>query len=66
MALVVDPDMATEQEALLELNVHESFRWQDQATAGFARSVFDTTPTTFEPVTAFGANSSTRAITPKP
>jgi hypothetical protein len=40
-----------------EANVHESFRWQDQALAGYAPRVFDTTPTSFEPVMSFGANA---------
>lgn len=41
----------------MELNMHESFRWQDQDTAGYTAGVFDVTATSFEPVKQFGANS---------
>ena len=55
----VDPDITTDHEVLLEVNVHESFRWQDQFAPGYSAKVFDTTPYTFEPVMAFGANAFT-------
>lgn len=60
----VDPDIAVDHEAVLELNVHESFRWQDQAMPGYTAKVFDTTPSTFEPVMSFGASSAVLTIGP--
>ena len=42
---------------VLAVNMHESFRWMDEAGTGFTDGVFDATPTTFEPVLQFGANS---------
>jgi hypothetical protein len=62
--LAIDPNVAMDHEVLLELNVRESFRWQDQTAVGYAPGVFDTTPYTFEPVVAFGANSFSLAIGP--
>lgn len=62
--VAIDPDVTVDHEVLLDLNVHESFRWQDQSTAGYTAKVFDTTPYTFEPVMAFGANAFTLSIGP--
>lgn len=62
--LAIDPNVKQDHEVTLEINVHESFRWQDQPTAGYAAKVFDTTPYTFEPVMAFGANSFKLTIGP--
>jgi hypothetical protein len=39
-----------------EVNVHESYRWEDQDQPGYAKGVFDSTASTFEPVKAFGAS----------
>ncbi|HSO36237.1 MAG TPA: hypothetical protein VLT33_27105 [Labilithrix sp.] len=55
--VVIDPTVTSDQRVVCEVNVHESFRWQDQALAGYAARVYDTTPTSFEPVMAFGANA---------
>ena len=55
--LPVDPSLETDVSVILSVNMHESFRWQDQPTAGYATGVFDVTPTTFEPVLRFGANT---------
>ena len=54
--LAVTPDVASDIDIVLEVNMHESFRWQDQEELGFAAGVFDTVPTAFEPVMRFGAN----------
>lgn len=54
LAIVRD---AGDMKLVFELNTHESFRWQDEGTAGFEGAKFDVTPTTFEPVMSFGANS---------
>ncbi|MBK6517184.1 MAG: hypothetical protein IPM79_26080 [Polyangiaceae bacterium] len=55
--LAIDTDWGTDTDVYLDVNMHDSFRWQDQSTAGFTSGVFDVTPTTFEPVLRFGANS---------
>lgn len=59
-------DHATDMTAVFEANVFESFRWQDQPGLGYTPGVFDTTPATFEPVIAFGANSFTLVYGAKP
>ncbi|MBI5537437.1 MAG: hypothetical protein HY898_32235 [Deltaproteobacteria bacterium] len=41
----------------LKVNMFESFRWEDQNQPGYAPAVYDTTPTSFEPVRRFGANA---------
>ena len=55
--MVIDPTVTVDQRVVCDVNVHESFRWQDQDLAGYAPKVYDTTPTSFEPVMAFGATS---------
>jgi hypothetical protein len=55
--MAVDPNVATDQLVDFELNVDKSFRWVDQSTPGYTAGVYDTTPTQFEPVMAFGANT---------
>ncbi len=55
--LPVNPDLPEDFAIILEVNMHESYRWMDQTSPGFAAGVFDVTPTTFEPVLQFGANS---------
>ena len=55
--LPVTPDLPTDLTLVLAVNMHESFRWMDEAGTGFTDGVFDATPTTFEPVLQFGANS---------
>lgn len=53
----VDPAAKTDLHVVVEVNMSESFRWEDQALAGYAPSVYDTTPTSFEPIRRFGANT---------
>ena len=55
--MAVDPNVATDQVVDFELNVDKSFRWVDQSQPGYTTGTYDTTPTQFEPVMAFGANS---------
>lgn len=55
--LPVDSSLETDVDVLLGVNMHESFRWQDQEVEGYEPSVFDTTASSFEPVRRFGANS---------
>lgn len=55
--LTIDLGVTHDLNAIFELNTHENFRWRDLETPGYAKGVYDTTPTSFEPVTSFGANS---------
>lgn len=55
--VTIDPNEPKDQRVVCEVNVHESFRWQDQEQPGYAAHVYDTTPTAFEPVMAFGASA---------
>ena len=57
--------MCTRGVAFLRGRHYESFRWQDQALAGYAPKVFDTTPTTYEPVMSFGASAFSLVLEPK-
>jgi len=63
--VAIDPNVAVDQVAKFVVNVFESFRWQDQSMPGYATKVFDTTPSGFEPIMAFGANTFALTITPK-
>jgi len=65
VAITIDPAHATDVRLVCEVNVHESFRWIDQATPGYAPGVYDTTPTTFEPVMSFGASAFSLILEPK-
>ena len=55
--VTIDPSETRDQRVVCEVNVHESFRWRDEATSSYAANVFDTTPTTYEPVMSFGASA---------
>lgn len=55
--LTIDTAVSYDLHAIYEVNTHESFRWRDEAAPGYAAGVYDTTPTSFEPVVSFGANS---------
>ncbi|MBW2523486.1 MAG: hypothetical protein JRI23_04900 [Deltaproteobacteria bacterium] len=55
--LAVTPELTDDVDVVLNVNMHESFRWQDQDALGYQPGEFDTTPTDFEPVITFGANS---------
>lgn len=65
MNVTIDPNETKDQRVVCEVNVHESFRWQDQATSSYAANVFDTTPTTYEPVMSFGASAFALFLEPK-
>jgi len=62
--LWVTPELTEDVDIVLEVNMHESFRWQDQSEPGFAPGVFDTVPTAFEPVKRFGANDFALSLEP--
>jgi len=57
VSLPVNPELPGDLAIVLDVNMHESFRWMDEPTTDFTAGVFDATPTTFEPVLQFGANS---------
>lgn len=57
LELVVEPDVAHDVDVIMDVNMHESFRWQDDDLAGYVDGVLDTTPLASEPVVRFGANS---------
>ncbi|MDB4935127.1 MAG: hypothetical protein JWP87_2099 [Labilithrix sp.] len=57
MHVTIDPNETKDQRLVCEVNVHESFRWQDQPQADYASKVFDTTTTAYEPVMSFGASA---------
>ena len=57
VSLVVTPDITDDVQVVLSVNMHESYRWQDQSLPDYQPGVFDVTPTSFEPVLRFGANS---------
>jgi hypothetical protein len=65
MHVTIDPNEPKDQRIVCEVNVHESFRWKDEGTAGYAANVFDTTPTTYEPVMSFGASAFSLYLEPK-
>jgi len=65
MNITIDPTAPNDQRIVCEVNVHESFRWSDQANTDYAVGVFDTTPTTYEPVMSFGASSFTLLLESK-
>ena len=55
--LKIDTAVSYDLHAIYEVNTHENFRWRDEAIPGYVAGVYDTTPTSFEPVVSFGANS---------
>ncbi len=57
VTLVISHSVAQDQDIILEVNMYQSFRWQDQEGVGYKDEVFDTTPVISEPVKRFGANS---------
>lgn len=57
VSLPIDTSLEGDFDVILSVNMNESFRWQDEAGTGYQDGVFDTTPTGFEPVLRFGANS---------
>jgi hypothetical protein len=52
-----NPNITQKTKVVLNVNTYQNFRWQDQAMSGYTTGVFDTTPSTYEPVMSFGANS---------
>jgi hypothetical protein len=55
--LPVNPNIAADVSVILDVNMHESFRWQDETMPAYMTGVFDVTPNSFESVLRFGANS---------
>jgi hypothetical protein len=65
MHVTIDPNETKDQRIVCEVNVHESFRWKDEPSSGYAANVFDTTPTTYETVMSFGASAFSLFLEPK-
>jgi hypothetical protein len=55
--VTLDPGIASDVAIVMTVNTYENFRWQDESQPGYQAGVFDTTPTTYEPVESYGANS---------
>jgi hypothetical protein len=55
--LPLTPDLTEDLDVVMEVNMHESFRWTDQQEPSYTAGVFDTTPVVSEPVLRFGANT---------
>jgi hypothetical protein len=53
----IDPNVVTDYDVVMTLNVDRNFRWVDQAAPSYAAGTWDTTPASFEPVARFGANA---------
>ncbi|MBS2016136.1 MAG: hypothetical protein JST00_24860 [Deltaproteobacteria bacterium] len=65
LKISLDPDYPADMRLVVDVNVHESFRWVDQGSFGYSPKVFDTTPTTYEPVMSFGASAFKVTYEPK-
>lgn len=57
ISVPVEPALRGDVRMIFEVNTYDNFRWEDEAMNGYARGVFDVTPSSFEPVKSFGANS---------
>jgi hypothetical protein len=57
VSFTIDHGTGGVTDVALHVNMFESFRWKDENKPGFLPKVFDVTPTSFEPVLRFGANS---------
>lgn len=55
--MLVDPAIDHDVHVDMTVNMHESFRWEDQTQPGYATGVYDTTPSSYEPIRRFGANA---------
>jgi hypothetical protein len=58
-SVLIDPTVQNDVSAVLEVNVHEAFRWQDLDEPEYAPGVFDASPPAFEPIRQLGVNSYT-------
>lgn len=57
--LVIDPALAADRTIVIQVNMDHAFRWEDQDLPSYTKGVYDTTPSTYEPVRHFGANAFT-------
>jgi hypothetical protein len=57
VSVTLDPALAADVSVVMTVNTYENFRWQDESEPGYHTGVFDTTPTSYEPVESYGANS---------
>ena len=60
--VTTNPALASTVKVVLTVNTYRNFRWQDETKGGYEAGVFDTTPSSYEPVMSFGANSFTVAL----
>ena len=58
VSVLVEPSISADVDAILEVNVHDSFRWTDEGRdAAYTAGVFDARPPAFEPIGKLGVNS---------
>jgi hypothetical protein len=55
--LIVPSGVTSDVTVVLDVNMNDAFRWEDQALLGYTKGVYDTTPLSYEPVRRYGANS---------
>lgn len=55
--LEIEAAVTHDLHVVMEVNMDHAFRWEDQDLAGYAKGVYDTTPTSYEPIRRFGANT---------
>jgi hypothetical protein len=61
---IVIPPTNKDATVIITTNMHDAFRWHDQSLPGYAKGVYDTTPTSFEPVQRYGANTYALTLLP--
>lgn len=63
VTVLVDPGVTSDVDAILEVNVHESFRWEDERRdPAYTRGAFDARPPAFEPIGKLGVNGWTLVL----
>lgn len=55
--VVIPANVVSDVTVVINVNMNDAFRWEDQSLPGYTKGVFDTTPISFEPVRRYGANS---------
>ncbi len=62
--LTIPTNIDSDIEVVFTVNTYEDFHWQAESEPGYQPSVFEVSPTGFEPVTQLGANSFTVSLGP--
>lgn len=57
VSLLIPANIAGDITVVVNVNMNDAFRWEDQPLYGYTKGVYDTTPVSFEPVRRYGANS---------